>query len=295
VTAPSDPESPEHAPTGNADGALGKATASSFLLLAGGGSRRMGRDKARLRRPESSGGDDRPLLVRTLEVGATVTGNLILAPGAVGRYRELLEAAGWTRRESRDGAARAPRPRADRDPHPRAGRGARPVASRGRRPEALYRRGEARLRVVPDRRPGAGPLAGLEAGLAAAGRDPVFVAACDLPFLEPAPVRALLELLDGGEGGTPAAAVPEVEGRLHPLCAACTRSVGAVAAACLAEGERRVRALLERIAVVRVPGAELERACGAPAGSAARWTTNLNRPDQLESLEALGTLGESRT
>ena len=50
-------------------------------------------------------------------------------------------------------------------------------------------------RVVVDRYPGMGVLAGVHAGLAAAQGDWAFVVAADLPFLNPALLRALADFI----------------------------------------------------------------------------------------------------
>jgi molybdopterin-guanine dinucleotide biosynthesis protein A len=70
---------------------------------------------------------------------------------------------------------------------------------------------------VPDRRPGLGPLAGVEAALLSArdrGRDGAFVLACDLPLVDEATVRAVVAAL--GDGW---AAAPSIDGGIEPLCA----------------------------------------------------------------------------
>lgn len=46
-------------------------------------------------------------------------------------------------------------------------------------------------RVLPDQHPGLGPLAGLEAALAAITTPRAFVVACDMPFIAPALARAM--------------------------------------------------------------------------------------------------------
>jgi molybdopterin-guanine dinucleotide biosynthesis protein A len=70
---------------------------------------------------------------------------------------------------------------------------------------------------VPDRRPGLGPLAGIEAALLSArdrGRDGAFVLACDMPLVDEATVRAVVAAL--GDGW---AAAPSSDGDVEPLCA----------------------------------------------------------------------------
>jgi len=94
------------------------------------------------------------------------------------------------------------------------------------------------VRGVPDQRAGGqGPLAGMEAGLAAARNRLVFVAAGDLPFLPEELVGSLLERLE--ERGA-SAAVPRFEGRTHPLCAAYDRRILPQVRSALDDGVRSV-------------------------------------------------------
>ena len=97
-----------------------------------------------------------------------------------------------------------------------------------------------------DRRPKRGPLEGLAAGLAAifattrsggdadgingCSVDAAYVTSCDVPLIVPAFVRRMVELLGDAE-----AAVPKIDGRLHPLAAVYRLSI-------LPEIERRLSA-----------------------------------------------------
>lgn len=103
------------------------------------------------------------------------------------------------------------------------------------------------LPAVGDRFPGAGPLAGVEAGLRAAG-GPILAVACDMPLLTRAVAETLLAALPGFD-----AAVPLAAGALEPGCAAWAPSALPALAAALEGGERRMLALLERLSVARVP------------------------------------------
>lgn len=70
-------------------------------------------------------------------------------------------------------------------------------------------------RIVFDRIPNAGPLAGLEAGLAAARHDVVFTVACDMPYVE----RSTAQLAVAA-ARTCDAAIPRHDGRAEPVCGA---------------------------------------------------------------------------
>ncbi len=100
----------------------------------------------------------------------------------------------------------------------------------------------APIRVVRDETPGAGPLAGIAAGLAAARRGLVFATACDAPLLEPALVRLLFERAASAD-----AAVAVAGGFPNPLLAVYRTSVLPHAQALLAAGLRRPVFLFDRV------------------------------------------------
>jgi molybdenum cofactor guanylyltransferase len=70
-------------------------------------------------------------------------------------------------------------------------------------------------RVVFDRKPNAGPLAGLEAGLIAAHNQVVFAVACDMPYVE----RSTAELAVAAARSCDAA-IPRHDGLFEPVCGA---------------------------------------------------------------------------
>lgn len=105
------------------------------------------------------------------------------------------------------------------------------------------------IRVVPDLHVGAGPLAGIEAGLAAASHDQLFAVACDMPFVTAELARIILAALPGHD-----AAVARIEGRPEPVCAAYARSAAPAIVAALGRGERRAAAVLEELDVAWLDG-----------------------------------------
>jgi molybdopterin-guanine dinucleotide biosynthesis protein A len=111
------------------------------------------------------------------------------------------------------------------------------------------------VEVGEDARAGRGPLEGIAAGLrlieprAAAA----FVSAVDVPFLEPAFVRAVVRALGAGCD----AAAPMVAGRTYPLSAAYTLAALPVVEGLLSRGELRARALLDELQVCWLREADL--------------------------------------
>lgn len=189
------------------------------IVLAGGRSRRMGRDKAAL--PFG----DLPLLAWVVQRVATVCHPIIVVARDPDAYRD-------------SGAT-----------------------------------------VVADRWPGEGPLVGLHAGLAATETEYAAAIACDLPFVEPALLSALINLSPGWS-----AVVPEALGNIHPLCAVYHRSVGRAAEDLLRRGGGSLRQLLAEPGLrVRLIHEENLREWDPPL----RSFMNINTPEDYERAVAL--------
>ncbi|MCU0960042.1 MAG: NTP transferase domain-containing protein [Pirellulaceae bacterium] len=108
----------------------------------------------------------------------------------------------------------------------------------------------AEVRVVRDRQSGRGPLEGLYCGLAALGTaaDAAYVTGCDVPLLQPAFVRRMIDLLGDGDVVVP------VEGAFHfPLAAVYRTRVVEPIALMLQRGELRMISFYERVATRTVP------------------------------------------
>lgn len=129
-------------------------------------------------------------------------------------------------------------------------------------------------RTVLDRRPDAGPLAGLEAGLRAATHDLVVALAGDHPAASPAVLAGLAARL--GNEPTLDAVVLDTDRGPQPLVAAYRRRVHAVAGDLLDRDERRARALLDHLDVAVVEQADWHRL--DPAGATA---VDLDTPQDL--------------
>ncbi|WP_165847798.1 bifunctional molybdenum cofactor guanylyltransferase MobA/molybdopterin-guanine dinucleotide biosynthesis adaptor protein MobB [Ammonifex thiophilus] len=99
-------------------------------------------------------------------------------------------------------------------------------------------------RVVSDIFPGAGPLAGIHAGLVHAFHEVIFVSACDLPFVNEKLALGITRYIEGYD-----AAIPCVGGRLEPLFAAYRRTCLGPATRCLQQGRRKVVSFIGEIKV----------------------------------------------
>ena len=125
--------------------------------------------------------------------------------------------------------------------------------------------------MVPDLRPGCGPLGGIGGGLRAAEHELAIVVACDMPFLNPAFLRFLAEQARGLDG-----AVPVNADQYEPLHAVYRRS-------CLPAVERRLAAedlqvfnFYQDVKIHAVPEAEWR--CVDPEG---RSLVNLNSAEEF--------------
>ena len=132
--------------------------------------------------------------------------------------------------------------------------------------------------VVRDAEKGRGPLQGLAAGLEALrGRaDAAYLSSCDVPFLRPAFVRRLIELLGGH-----AICVPRAGGYHHPLAAVYRVEVAEAAARLLAEDRLRPFFLFQAVPTRVVEAAEL-----ADVDPELETLRNLNTPEDYAA--ALG-------
>ena len=130
------------------------------------------------------------------------------------------------------------------------------------------------VQTVADQFPGCGPLAGIHAALLASRYPHVFVAACDMPGLDPEVIRFLL-----GRVGSADAVVPCWDGDVEPLHA--VYAVGALREieAHLRAGQNAVRDVLRRLRVDYVSEAEMRAVRGA-----ARSLTNVNTPEELAAV-----------
>jgi molybdopterin-guanine dinucleotide biosynthesis protein A len=129
--------------------------------------------------------------------------------------------------------------------------------------------------VVRDEERGRGPLQGLAAGLQALrGQvDAAYLSSCDVPFLWPAFVRRLIDLL-----GDQAICVPRVGDYHHPLAAVYRVEVAEAVARLLAEDRLRPFFLFEAVPTRVVEAAEL-----SDVDPTFQTLRNLNTPEDYEA------------
>jgi molybdopterin-guanine dinucleotide biosynthesis protein A len=125
----------------------------------------------------------------------------------------------------------------------------------------------AEVHLLPDERPGQGPLGGLVTVLRRLRR-PVLVAAVDMPGLERAHLEALLASWRPGELGR----VARRAGAWHPTLGLYTPELLPALDAALASGSRALQPLVEELALA---------AWEAPAAA----VVNLNRPEERRAWE----------
>jgi molybdopterin-guanine dinucleotide biosynthesis protein A len=139
--------------------------------------------------------------------------------------------------------------------------------------------------IVRDEEQGRGPLQGLAAGLHAlrGSAEAAYLSSCDVPFLQPAFVRRLIDLL-----GPHAICVPRVGQYHHPLAAVYRLEVAEAVGRLLAEDRLRPLFLFEAVATRVVEAAEL-----VDVDPAFQTLRNLNTPPEYEEAlrEAAGAPG----
>ena len=109
--------------------------------------------------------------------------------------------------------------------------------------------------ILPDSRPGAGPLAGIHTALAASSADWNLIAACDMPLVS-APFFKLL--LAAAESSGAHCLIPSgPSGLPEPLCAVYHRRALAGLQAHFARGTRKVTVALESLATVSLEVSEV--------------------------------------
>jgi molybdopterin-guanine dinucleotide biosynthesis protein A len=127
--------------------------------------------------------------------------------------------------------------------------------------------------VLVDIFPGCGPMGGIYTGLLNA-KGPVFAVAVDMPFLNPALIRILLDRSEGFE-----AALYRSSDGIHPLHAVYAQSALPVMEGLLKEKQLKMTHLLERIKTLEIDVEEIKS-----QDLSKRGLTNINTPEDYRKL-----------
>jgi molybdopterin-guanine dinucleotide biosynthesis protein A len=131
--------------------------------------------------------------------------------------------------------------------------------------------------MVEDEQKGKGPLAGIQAGLKASQSEKNLIVACDMPFISSSLGGFLLEELEDYQ-----AAIPKLEGRMHPLFGAYRKAALRTVSQCLERNELRIMNLLQNLHVRYISEDILRR-----KGITVKETAVFNMNDQIEYEKAL--------
>lgn len=126
---------------------------------------------------------------------------------------------------------------------------------------------------VVDRRPGEGPMAGLEAAFLDTGADVIFLTGTDLPLGDPALALHLLERL-----GDHDACLIRSERGIEPLFAVYSSSCLHSVQAALDEGRRSMFHMLQKVNALEIPAEDL------PQFDVKKILTNVNDPQEYERI-----------
>ena len=130
---------------------------------------------------------------------------------------------------------------------------------------------------VVDRRPGEGPMAGLEAAFLDTGADVIFLTGTDLPFGDPALARHLVESL-----GTHDICLIRSDKGPEPLFAVYSSRCLSAIRKSLEEGRRSMYGVIQQMDTLELPAESL------PQFDIARILSNVNDPEEYaKALEHL--------
>lgn len=138
--------------------------------------------------------------------------------------------------------------------------------------------------IFADEEPGQGPLGGLATALRRVESDWLFLAACDMPFIQPGLVRSMAEqALGRSEARVVAMRGPK---GWEPLHAMYQRSVASAVERALVESRLSLRALLDEVGALEVAPADVARL--DPQGISA---FNANTPEEWAWAQRLAAGG----
>ena len=129
------------------------------------------------------------------------------------------------------------------------------------------------VRVVVDLIPGRAALGGLYTGLHYAAGERVFAAAADMPWINPAAIRIVLDWTGSGDIG-----IPDLEGKLQPMHAVYSKACLPFLRTLVEAGTLKVQELCDcpELRVHRIP-----QSAFTAVDPALRSFFNINTPDDL--------------
>jgi molybdenum cofactor guanylyltransferase len=130
------------------------------------------------------------------------------------------------------------------------------------------------LTVIPDRFPGCGPLAGIDAALAATNAELNFILSVDTPFV---PQHFVHHLVERARGNDALVTYPRLTSGYQPLCAVYRKEFGPIAEAALQSGHYKIDPLFARIPTCTIDDIELRK-----LGFSDEIFDNLNTPEDWE-------------
>lgn len=131
--------------------------------------------------------------------------------------------------------------------------------------------------MVGDALPDRGSLTGIYSGLLASGDDYNFIAACDMPYLNPGLLAYMLRSAEGYD-----IAAPAVGGFVEPLHAVYHRGVAPLIREQIGRSDLRIRSLFERVRTRFITAAEIDR-----FDPEHRSFINLNTPQEFKEAACL--------
>jgi len=128
--------------------------------------------------------------------------------------------------------------------------------------------------VIPDRFPGCGPLAGIDAALAVTRAELNFIFSVDTPFVPAAFVRYLVQRARQTDA---LVTYPRLSSGYQPLCAVYHKQFGAIADAALQRRQYKIDPLFSAISTCIIDDTELRK-----LGFTDEIFDNLNTPEDWE-------------
>lgn len=128
--------------------------------------------------------------------------------------------------------------------------------------------------IIPDRFPGCGPLAGIDAALAATNAELNFILSVDTPFV---PITFVRYLVDRARANDALVTYPRLTSGYQPLCAVYRREFGPIAEASLQTGDYKINPLFARAPTCTIDDTDLRK-----LGFTDEIFDNLNTPEDWE-------------